>query len=159
MIFPGALTIILCMLCLPASEGLLYPKESETRNVKSLDGIWDFRLSAPSDSIGYIEQWYRNGLKETGPTIPMPVPASYNDITIHKKIRDHVGIVWYEKEFFVPDYWQTNKRIWLRFGSVCYAAQVVSHQDFPVPDWYINFHKIQVDGPKKRFRIYFFSFE
>lgn len=58
----------------------------------------------------------------------MPVPSSYNDILVDKKIRDHVGLVWYDKSFFVPESWSQNHgyRVWLRFGSVHYAAQVVS---------------------------------
>lgn len=58
----------------------------------------------------------------------MPVPSSYNDVTVDKKIRDHVGLVWYDKSFFVPESWrQQGFRVWLRFGSVHYAAQVVSN--------------------------------
>ena len=54
----------------------------------------------------------------------MPVPASYNDITTERSIRDHVGVVWYKREFQVPSTWK-DSRVWIRFGSVCYAAQVV----------------------------------
>lgn len=53
----------------------------------------------------------------------MPVPASYNDITEDKKLRDHVGLVWYDRTFFVPNSWQTQ-RVWLRFSAISYAAQV-----------------------------------
>jgi beta-glucuronidase len=56
----------------------------------------------------------------------MPVPSSYNDITTDWKIRDHVGLVWYDRKFFVPKSWYQIGRIWLRFGSVSYASQVVS---------------------------------
>lgn len=37
-------------------RGMLYPRESETRQVKSLDGMWDFR--ADISSIGFDEMWY-----------------------------------------------------------------------------------------------------
>jgi hypothetical protein len=56
----------------------------------------------------------------------MPVPASYNDITEDKAIRDHVGLVWYDRTFYVPEAWRQSSLVWLRFGSVHYAAQVVS---------------------------------
>lgn len=56
----------------------------------------------------------------------MPVPASYNDITEDKTIRDHVGLVWYDRTFYVPEAWRQSSLVWLRFGSVHYAAQVVS---------------------------------
>jgi hypothetical protein len=56
----------------------------------------------------------------------MPVPASYNDVTEDKAIRDHVGLVWYDRTFYVPEAWRQSSLVWLRFGSVHYAAQVVS---------------------------------
>jgi hypothetical protein len=56
----------------------------------------------------------------------MPVPASYNDVTEDKTIRDHVGLVWYDRTFYVPEAWRQSSLVWLRFGSVHYAAQVVS---------------------------------
>lgn len=57
----------------------------------------------------------------------MPVPASYNDIGEDASLRDHVGLVWYDRRFHVPPWWGTaQQRVWLRFSSVHYAAQVVS---------------------------------
>ncbi|XP_047099076.1 beta-glucuronidase-like [Schistocerca piceifrons] len=103
--------------------GMLYPRESESREVRSLDGVWDFRLS---DNLqGYWERWYEHDLRSTGEVMMMPVPASYNDVTQLKEVRDHVGLVWYDRRFFVPRSWQSpNIRVWLRFGSVHYVAQV-----------------------------------
>lgn len=64
---------------------------------------------------------------QTGPVIPMPVPASYNDVGVDADLRDHVGIVWYDRRFHVPPWWiKGEQRVWLRFSSVHYAAQVVS---------------------------------
>lgn len=54
----------------------------------------------------------------------MPVPASYNDITQSKQLRDFVGWVWYETEFYVPTEWQ-SKRVVLRFDSAHYNTLVV----------------------------------
>ncbi|EDW79771.1 uncharacterized protein Dwil_GK17842 [Drosophila willistoni] len=106
--------------------GLLYPRESETREVRSLDGIWRFLKSNASDPLrGVREKWFDKSLSKTGfNLIPMPVPASYNDITVDKEMRDHVGTVWYERTFFVPNSWQKDRRTWLRFGSVHYHALV-----------------------------------
>ena len=56
----------------------------------------------------------------------MPVPSSYNDITTDSKLRDFIGWVWYETDFFVSRDWQTNKRVVLRFGSAHYNTIVVS---------------------------------
>ncbi|CAH1405474.1 unnamed protein product [Nezara viridula] len=105
-------------------SGILYPRESETRQVKSLDGIWQFRAS--NDTVdGIKETWYAERLSQSGPTIPMPVPSSYNDITEEKALREHVGVVWYERTFFVPQSWKDEQlRVWIRFGSVNYLAHV-----------------------------------
>lgn len=62
-----------------------------------------------------------------GEVMPMPVPASYNDVTTERYVRDHVGIVYYDRTFYVPANWDAgSSRVWLRFGSVHYAAKVVS---------------------------------
>ena len=63
---------------------------------------------------------------QSGSVIPMPVPSSYNDITTDSKLRDFIGWVWYETDFFVSRDWQTNKRVVLRFGSAHYNTIVVS---------------------------------
>uniref|UniRef100_A0A0K8SMX2 Beta-glucuronidase n=1 Tax=Lygus hesperus TaxID=30085 RepID=A0A0K8SMX2_LYGHE len=107
-----------------ALSGILYPRESEFRDLRSLDGIWQFRAENVS-SQGTRNRWYMNRLAETGQTIPMPVPSSYNDVTQDKSLREHVGSVWYDRSFFVPDSWRQNsQRVWLRFGSVHYMARV-----------------------------------
>lgn len=57
----------------------------------------------------------------------IPVPSSYNDILTSREGRDKVGSVTYERTFLVPNSWRSSGKIWIRFGSVCYAAKVVSH--------------------------------
>ncbi|XP_017057256.1 beta-glucuronidase [Drosophila ficusphila] len=107
------------------TKGLLYPRDSETREVRSLDGMWHLVQSDPADPfLGIREKWYANPLRKTGREIIfMPVPASFNDVTTDN-LRDHVGTVWYEQTFFVPRSWEGNQRTWLRFGSVHYSAVV-----------------------------------
>lgn len=107
------------------TQGLLYPIESETRELRSLDGMWRLVRSDPADPLqGIRENWFADALRKTGrEIIPMPVPASYNDITTDN-LRDHVGTVWYERTFFVPRSWEGNQRTWLRFSSVHYSAVV-----------------------------------
>lgn len=56
----------------------------------------------------------------------MPVPASYNDITEDYDLREHVGTVWYDRKFFVPNSWSVDRRVYIRFGSVQYEAFVAS---------------------------------
>ena len=95
---------------------MLYPKESEKREVKDLSGIWKFKVD--KENKGLEEKWYKNSLNDY---ILMPVPSSYNDITQETSIRDHIGYVWYEKEFFIPLSWK-DKRIFVRVGSASHYA-------------------------------------
>ncbi|XP_068633004.1 beta-glucuronidase [Battus philenor] len=105
--------------------GALYPQATETRDVRTLDGIWNFRKSPTDPEYGYRNGWFEQPLEKTGPVIPMPVPSSYNDVGQDSTLRDHVGLVWYDRYFQVPIWWLRNEqRVWLRFSSVHYAAQV-----------------------------------
>ncbi|XP_063225193.1 beta-glucuronidase-like isoform X1 [Bacillus rossius redtenbacheri] len=115
--------LVLAAVCWPARGGVLYPQQSETREVKTLDGIWRFRTSPPGDQeAGFTQSWYASALDQW---INMPVPASYNDVTVNASIRDYVGWVWYQREFFVPGRWKEDGlRVFLRFGSVHYNAVV-----------------------------------
>ncbi|XP_070497859.1 beta-glucuronidase [Chironomus tepperi] len=106
------------------TQGLLYPRESETREVRSLDGMWNFAKSDTNKpSVGLREKWYLRELRESTNVINMPVPSSYNDIVEDSEMRDHVGTVWYERKFFIPQSWK-NQRVFVRFGSVHYEAYV-----------------------------------
>ena len=98
---------------------MLYPIENEIRQVKNLNGIWKFKQESRIGQ-GADEKWYEKPLTDA---IEMPVPASYNDITTDRKLRDHVGWVWYEREFAIPSDW-IEKRLVLRFGSVTHHAIV-----------------------------------
>ncbi|KAF5308075.1 hypothetical protein FQR65_LT06450 [Abscondita terminalis] len=104
----------------------LYPKESETREVMRLDGLWNFVVAPPDDPfVGTKNEWFQKDLSklQNVEIHKMPVPSSYNDITTNLDIRDHVGVVWYDKTFFVSQSW-SKKRVFLRFSSVNYATQV-----------------------------------
>lgn len=118
------LTIILRSL----TDGQLFPQDSESRETRSLDGIWHFKISPRFDpDIGFREKWFAKNLDQTSgaqvDVIPMPVPASYNDITQNRTIRDFVGWAWYSREFFVPKSWSKDMLVFLRFGSVHYTAK------------------------------------
>ena len=109
---------VLLVVCCIAIQGLLYPSESETRQIRSLDGIWQFRLD--EDGVGESEQWYAlSNLPE--PTILMPVPASYNDITQNVTIHRHIGWVWYARDFYIHN---TAPRWVLRFQAAHYETHV-----------------------------------
>ncbi|KAJ8919604.1 hypothetical protein NQ315_002226 [Exocentrus adspersus] len=119
--------LLLCtfaVLHLQTNSGILYPKVSSTRELLSLDGLWRFSLVQYNDSNWTAYSLIKASKTDNDVDVElMPVPASYNDISTNPKVRDHVGNVTYERNFIVPGTWE-GKRVWLRFGSVCYSAVV-----------------------------------
>ncbi|MEQ2226023.1 hypothetical protein ILYODFUR_023466 [Ilyodon furcidens] len=110
-----------------SDTGMLFPRESSSREVKELNGLWVFRADrSPNRNQGFERAWYKSRLAETGPVIDMPVPASYNDITQDPTLRDFIGWVWYERELTVPARWITDEdiRVVLRVGSAHYYSVV-----------------------------------
>jgi beta-glucuronidase len=96
---------------------MLYPILTESRSVIDLGGIWNFKLDK---GTGLQEEWQSTPL--TG-TISMSVPSSFNDAGVTAEIRNHVGWVWYERDFTVPSL-MLSERIVLRFGSATHKAKV-----------------------------------
>lgn len=96
---------------------MLYPIMTESRQVIDLNGIWNFKLDK---GTGFEEKWNETGLKDT---IAMAVPSSYNDLVEGTEVRDHMGWVWYEREFIVNKN-MLNERVVLRFGSATHHAKV-----------------------------------
>uniref|UniRef100_A0A8C9EQ68 Glucuronidase beta n=1 Tax=Pavo cristatus TaxID=9049 RepID=A0A8C9EQ68_PAVCR len=124
--------------------GMLYPRESPSRELKELGGIWSFRADfSPGRVAGFEQRWYRQPLRQTGPVIDMPVPASFNDITQDPHLENYIGWVWYEKEVLLPQRWlqdDLSTRVVLRFGSAHYysivwvnGVQVVEHEGGHLP--------------------------
>ncbi len=112
------LLMVWCFVTIITIDGLLYPAESETRQIRSLDGIWQFRID--EQGVGEVEKWFAlPNLPE--PTIPMPVPASYNDITQNITIHRHIGWAWYARDFFIH---KTAPRWVLRFQAARYETHV-----------------------------------
>jgi hypothetical protein len=53
--------------CRTNTGGILYPQESESRDVRSLDGIWNFRLSPETDPLtGFRDRWFQKDLSQVG---------------------------------------------------------------------------------------------
>ncbi|KAI2805934.1 hypothetical protein BLOT_004944 [Blomia tropicalis] len=101
----------------------MFPRPTETRQVQSLDGVWNFCLQQGSEN-GFKSRWFETPLNQvTNDLERMPVPSSFNDITERREIRDFSGWVWYERTFFIPSTW-TDGNILLRFGSVNYKAHI-----------------------------------
>ena len=60
------LSLLLCVLFLgECCKGLLYPRESESREVKVLDGVWNFRADySPGRNAGFVDMWYTEPLSD-----------------------------------------------------------------------------------------------
>ncbi|KAF0302581.1 Beta-glucuronidase [Amphibalanus amphitrite] len=99
--------------------------DSEWREVRSLDGLWQFKLCPTDDpERGFREQWFAAMPSAEDPEVlDMPVPASYNDITQRADVRDHLGWAWYWRQAWVPRSW-AGRRTVLRVGSAHYSAVV-----------------------------------
>ncbi|MGL5123146.1 MAG: beta-glucuronidase [Fusobacteriaceae bacterium] len=98
---------------------MLYPILTKTRNLIDLSGIWKFKLD---DGKGLENKWQNNKL--CGKIHNLPVPSSFNDLIEDIEVREHVGWVWYEKEFEIPNFLFKDERIVLRFGSATHKAVV-----------------------------------
>ncbi|KAK3755205.1 hypothetical protein RRG08_027464 [Elysia crispata] len=140
-----------------AAVGMLYPRDSESRESKLLDGIWHFRADmSPTRTKGFDEKWWKGSLLESGAVIDMPVPASYNDITEEKALRDFVGWVWYDRNFYVPPAWSKNRRVVLRFDSAHYNSivwvngkQLMEHNGGHLPFEADVSSALRFDGPNR----------
>jgi beta-glucuronidase len=97
---------------------MLRPKDTASRERRSLDGLWRFRLDP--EGAGRADGWWRSPLADTR---EMPVPASYNDIVPDVTVRDHVGDAWYQTTVRVPRGWE-GQRIVLRFDAATHRAVV-----------------------------------
>ena len=108
---------------------MLRPKDTSTRERKSLNGLWQFALDHAGE--GRSGQWFAGPLPGAR---EMAVPASFNDIAGDAAVRDYFGDVWYQTTVWVPRGWQ-GRRIVLHFESATHRAtvwvndaEVVSHE-------------------------------
>jgi beta-glucuronidase len=97
---------------------MLRPRDTATRERKSLNGLWQFALDPAGK--GRTERWFSGPLPETG---EMAVPASFNDIASDAGVRDYFGDVWYQTSVWVPTGWG-GSRIVLNFESATHRATV-----------------------------------
>lgn len=105
---------------------MLYPVINKYRSIIDLNGIWDFKIEGVDDQIDVT--------RPLDMDLVMAVPGSYNDQGVTSDIRNHVGNVWYERTFTIPNVLR-NERVVLRFGSATHKAtvyidgkEVTSHQ-------------------------------
>lgn len=90
---------------------MLFPMQTKTRSVISLNGIWSFKQG---------EHRVEEVLSQAE---VMAVPASFNDIVIDKEKRAFIGDSWYERYVTLPAI-HINEEIVIRFGSVTHQAHV-----------------------------------
>jgi beta-glucuronidase len=97
---------------------MLRPRDTATRERKSLTGLWRFALDPAG--VGRRERWWERPLPGD---LEVPVPASYNDLFADIAVRDHVGDAWYQTGVRVPARW-AGERIVLRLDSATHRAVV-----------------------------------
>lgn len=105
---------------------MLKPQVTSTRELVSLDGIWNFAVASTED-IDEEKVW-------TGvipPKLQAPVPGSYNDIFVQESIRGHVGWVYYQRLVIIPRGW-TEERYFLRLDAATHQARVYVDNHFIV---------------------------
>lgn len=104
---------------------MLKPQATATRELVSLDGIWNFALGSfdaePDDVCTRL----------LSPKLQVPVPASYNDIFIDRKIRDHVGWVYYQRVVRVPRGW-AGEKYFIRIDAATHHGRVFVNSQFVI---------------------------
>lgn len=103
---------------------MLKPQANAFRELVSLDGVWNFTIGT-SANIDDEKPW----LRTIPPKLQIPVPASYNDIFVDSKIRDHVGWVYYQRLVTVPKSW-SEQRYFLRFDAATHHGRVYIDDEF-----------------------------
>jgi beta-glucuronidase len=94
---------------------MLKPQPTATRELVSLDGLWRFAPDTATSNTPWRAQL--PGALEAA------VPASYNDLFVDPAIRNHVGVVWYQRSMTVPRSW-AGQRVILRFDAATHAGTV-----------------------------------
>lgn len=98
---------------------MLRPQLTTTRDTRSLNGMWRFRVDWDND--GLAQGWASERLAGTR---EVPVPASVNDLFADENVRNHIGYWFYQRDVQVPATWR-DQQILVRFGSVTHAAVVL----------------------------------
>ena len=96
---------------------LLYPKNTKTRQMVDLSGMWKFAFDFESKGD---ELNYKNSIP--GDTY-IPVPSSFADYFTEKEYKEYTGDFWYETTFYADDSWK-NKNVDLRFFAAAHQATV-----------------------------------
>ncbi|WP_338471862.1 beta-glucuronidase [Niallia sp. XMNu-256] len=125
---------------------MLYPIATDSRVVMDLSGVWKFMIDKEVEPIEVSQQLPTNEV--------MAVPASFNDQTPIKEIREHSGYIWYEREFSVAKALR-NERLVLRFGSATHEAWVylngkeISHHKGGFTPFEVEINDFLVEGSNR----------
>lgn len=95
---------------------MLYPQTNRKRLAVKLDGVWQFKKDPRNR--GRAENWAH---ALPADTVPMPVPAAFNEMTQDPELRDYIGVAWY---FLTLHDLPTGERKVLRFGAAVHHAEV-----------------------------------
>lgn len=98
---------------------MLFPLETQTRECKSLDGIW--RLCFDAERRG-VEARYFDEFPHAR-AIEIAVPGSINEQVVQREQHLNLDWVWYQTAFRVPATWWGH-RVFLRIGAATYRADV-----------------------------------
>ncbi|KIW68447.1 hypothetical protein PV04_04390 [Phialophora macrospora] len=104
---------------------MLKPQATTTRELVSLDGLWSFALA--TNELDKEQPWS----KPLPKGLEAPVPASYNDVFVDRKIHDHVGWVCYQRRAFVPRGW-SQERYFVRVEAATHRGRVYVNDTFVV---------------------------
>lgn len=97
---------------------MLSLQTNASRTVINLNGFWDFKLDA--DDEGKDAHWEDGRLYAAR---PMPVPSSFNDVTLDIDTHRHVGPVWYQRNITIPRTLD-DERIILRFDGLSHPSDI-----------------------------------
>ena len=97
---------------------MLYPVTTATREVASLNGIW--QLAFDPQRLGIKRKFFS---RTPDKTIEIAVPGSINEQVNDRDLYTNMDWVWYFRDFRVGGSWRP-KRIAIRFGSVNFRAEV-----------------------------------
>ncbi|MDO5789575.1 MAG: beta-glucuronidase [Fusobacterium sp.] len=95
---------------------MLYPQNTQTRNLIDLSGIWNLKLNKNNEVIDTTKP-----LRETR---LVAVPGSFNDQLALHDDRTFIGDFYYEKNFILAEDIKREKRVFLRFGSATHNCSV-----------------------------------
>lgn len=96
---------------------LLYPKNTKTRQIVDLSGLWKF-------AFDFENCGDKNNYKDGIPAFTeVPVPSSFADFFTEKRYKEYAGDIWYETEFYADESWK-NKDVDIRFFAAAHNAWV-----------------------------------